>query len=96
MNLPAETLPMLSRCVLTVWGAWLGALGLAVVLTASAIWSTSPIIPLGLAALMLAGGLGLIVGAIVRLIRGPRRVRALAALLVGTAPFWFLAGHIPS
>ncbi len=85
---------MLARCVLTVWGAWIGGLSLAVVLTASAIWSTSPIIPLGLAALMIAGGLGLIVGAAVRVIRGPRRVRAVAALLVGTAPFWFLAGHI--
>ena len=43
---------------------------------------------------MLAGGLGLVIAATVRLIRGPRRDRALAGLLVGTAPFWFLAGHI--
>lgn len=49
---------MLARCVLTVWVAWLGGFGLAVVLTASAVWSTSPFIPLGLAALMLAVGLG--------------------------------------
>ena len=43
---------------------------------------------------MFAAGLGLVIAATVRLIRGPRRDRALAGLLVGTAPFWFLAGHI--
>jgi hypothetical protein len=90
----AVSLPMLSRCVFTVWGAWLGAIGLATVLTASGIWNSPSILPVGLSALMLAGGLGLVVAATVRLIRGPRRGRALAALLVGTAPFWFLAGHI--
>jgi hypothetical protein len=85
---------MLFRCVFTVWGAWLGALSLAAALTASGIWNSNPLIPVGLSALMLAGGLGLVIAATLRLIRGPRRGRALAALLVGTAPFWFLAGHI--
>jgi hypothetical protein len=85
---------MLARCVFTVWGAWLGALGLAAALTASGIWKTNPILPVGLSVLMFAAGLGLVIAATVRLIRGPRRDRALAGLLVGTAPFWFLAGHI--
>jgi hypothetical protein len=85
---------MLARWVFTVWGAWLGALGLAAALTASQVWNSNPIIPVGLSVLMLAGGLGLVIAATVRLIRGPRRDRALAGLLVGTAPFWFLAGHI--
>jgi hypothetical protein len=85
---------MLARCVFTVWGAWLGALGLAAALTASGIWNTNPILPVGLSVLMFAAGLGLVIAATVRLIRGPRRDRALAGLLVGTAPFWFLAGHI--
>jgi hypothetical protein len=85
---------MLARCVFTVWGAWLGALGLAAALTASGIWNANPIFGVGLSVLMLSGLLGLVVAAAVRLIRGPRRDRALAGLLVGTAPFWFLAGHI--
>jgi hypothetical protein len=85
---------MLARWVFTVWGAWLGALGLAAALTASGIWKTNPILPVGLSVLMFAAGLGLVIAATVRLIRGPRRDRALAGLLVGTAPFWFLAGHI--
>ena len=85
---------MLARWVFTVWGAWLGAIGLAAAMTASGIWNSNPILPVGLSVLMLAGGLGLVIGATLRLIRGPRRDRALAGLLVGTAPFWFLAGHI--
>ncbi len=85
---------MLARLVFTVWGAWLGALGLATALTASGIWNTNPILPLGLSSLMFAAGLGLVIAATVRLIYGPQRDRALAGLLVGTAPFWFLAGHI--
>ena len=93
-NLLAVSLPMLARWVFTVWGAWLGALGLAAALTASQIWNPNPILPVGLSVLMFAAGLGLVIAATVRLIRGPRRDRALAGLLVGTAPFWFLAGHI--
>jgi hypothetical protein len=85
---------MLARWVFTVWGAWLGALGLAAALTASGIWKTNPILAVGLAVLMFTAGLGLVIRATVRLLRGPRRDRALAGLLVGTAPFWFLAGHI--
>ncbi len=85
---------MLARCVFTVWGAWLGALGLAAALTASGIWKTNPILPVGLSVLMFAAGHGVVIAAAARLIRGPRRDRALAGLLVGTAPFWFLAGHI--
>ena len=85
---------MLARWVFTVWGAWLGALGLAAALTASGIWKTNPILPVGLAFLMLAALLGLVIAATVRLIRGPHRDRALAGLLVGTVPLWFLVGHI--
>jgi hypothetical protein len=85
---------MLARWVLTVWGAWLGALGLAAALTASQVWNPNPILPVGLSVLMLAALLGLVSAAAVRLIRGPRRDRALAGLLVGMAPLWFLVGHI--
>jgi hypothetical protein len=85
---------MLAQWIFTIWGAWLGALGLAAALTASQIWNPNPILPVGLAVLMFAAGLGLVIAATIRLIRGARRDRALAGLLVGTAPFWFLAGHI--
>ena len=85
---------MLARWVFTVWGAWLGTLGLAAALTASQIWNPNPILQLGLLALMLAALLRLVVAATIRLLRGPRRDGALAALLVGTAPLWFVVGHV--
>ena len=85
---------MLARLVFAVWGAWLGTLGLAAALTASQIWSPNPILFLGLLALMLAAPLSLVGVATVRLVRGPRRHGALAALLLGTAPLWFVVGHI--
>ncbi len=85
---------MLPRWVFAIWSAWLGALGLAAALTAAEIWNPNPILPVGLSVLMFAAGLGLVIAAAVRLVRGPRRDRALVGLLLGTAPFWFLAGHI--
>lgn len=85
---------MPARLAFTVWGGWLGALGLATALTALGAWNSRTILPLGLLILMFAAGLGLVVAATARLVRGPRRDRALAALLLGTAPFWFLTGHI--
>jgi hypothetical protein len=85
---------MLARWVLTVWGAWLGALGLATALTALQVWNPNPVLPAGLPILMAAAWLGLLVAATVRLIRGPRRDMALASLLIGTAPIWFSVGHV--
>jgi hypothetical protein len=85
---------MLARLVFTVWGSWLAALGLAAALTALQVWNPNPILPLGLSVLMFAAGVALAIVATVRLIRGQGRDRALAGLLVGTAPFWFLVGHI--
>ena len=79
------SLPMLPRWVFTVWVAWLGAIGLAAALTASRIWNPNPILPVGVSVLMFAAGLGLVIAATVRLICGPRRIRALAGLLVGTS-----------
>ncbi len=76
-NLLAVSLPMLARWVFTVWGAWLGALGLAAALTASQVWNPNPVLPAGLPILMVAAWLGLLVAATVRLIRGPRRDMAL-------------------
>ena len=55
-NLLAVSLPMLARWVFTVWGAWLGALGLAAALTASRVWNPNPILPLGLLGPDVGGG----------------------------------------
>ena len=85
---------MLVRWVLAVWGAWLGAFGLATALVAWQVWNPNPILPLGLLVVMLTASLGLLVGAGVRLIRGPQRDRAWAGLLIGTAPLWFVVGHV--
>ncbi len=52
---------MLTRLVFTVWGAWLGALGLAAALTASGIWNEPPIFGVGLPVLMFGAGLGLVI-----------------------------------
>src|SRR5262249_4469184 len=43
--------------------------------------------------LVIAAGLALVVVASWRVVRGPGRGRALAWLLIGAAPLWFLAGH---
>ena len=85
---------MLVRWVSTVWGAWVGALGLAAAMTATQVLNPNPILPAGLPIVMVAAWLGLLVAATVRLIRGPRRDMALASLLVGTAPIWFSVGHV--
>ncbi len=77
---------MLVRWVLAVWGAWLGTFGLAAALIASEVRDPNPILPVALPASMLASGLGLVVGATARPIRGPRRDRAAAGLLIGSAP----------
>src|SRR5690349_6759482 len=94
MNYLAVRMKMLTRLVITVWGVWLGALGLAATLIVSGILNLPWIVPVGLSLLMFGAGCGLAIGSTVRLIRGPRRKRALAGLLMGTAPFWFLAGHV--
>jgi hypothetical protein len=78
---------MLAGWVFTVWGAWVGALGLASVLTGLRVWNPDPILPVGLAVVMFVAGVGLLIAATVRLIRGPQRSQALAGLLAGTAPF---------
>ena len=85
---------MLARWVFTVWAAWLATLSLAAALTATQVFNPNPILPAGLPILMAVAGLGLMVAATVRLIRGPARTTAFAGLLVGTAPLWFAVGHV--
>ena len=45
-------------------------------------------------AMALVAGLGLIVGALWRIVRGPGRREALSWLLLGSAPLWFLGGSV--
>src|SRR5690349_1890554 len=78
-NLLAVSLPMLARRVFTVWGARLGALGLAAALIASRIWNPNPILPVGLAILMLAASLGLMIAATARPIRPAGRLHPAAS-----------------
>ncbi len=85
---------MLSRWVFAVWGAWLGALVWGSALTALQVWNPNPILSIALASVLFGAGIGLVFLATYRLARGPRRLRALAVLLLGTAPFWFLTGHV--
>ena len=85
---------MLARWAVTVWGSWLATLALAATMTASQVRDPSPILLLGPMALMVAASIGLVVASTARLIRGPRRERAAASLLAGTAPLWFVAGHV--
>jgi hypothetical protein len=47
---------MLARCIFTVWGAWLGAIGLAAALTALGITNSNQIVPVSLSVLMLTRG----------------------------------------
>jgi hypothetical protein len=93
-NLLSASLSILARWVPTVWSAWLGAFELVTALTASHVGNTHPIFPISLSVLMLAGSVSMVIAAPVRVIRRDLRERALAGLLVGRAPLWFLVGHI--
>ena len=83
----------LPRLALAVWLAWLGLIGLMFVMQARQVWHPRFVPMTGLLVLLIATGLSLIVAASWRLLRGPRRGRALACVLMGTAPLWFMAGH---
>ena len=76
-----------------VWVSCLAFMGLLAVMAATFAWHPH-FLPVTTAAgsLVIVSGLALIVGASWRIIRGPDRRRALACLLVGAAPLWFLAG----
>ncbi len=83
----------LARLAVLVWSAWLGLVGLMLVLLRLDVWHP-PVLPImALFALLAASALSLLVAGWWRLIRGPRRAQALAWLLMGLAPLGFVAGH---
>ena len=70
----------------------LAFLGLLVFMAATLAWHPHFLPATAALALVIVSGLALIISASWRIIRGPDRRRALACLLVGAAPLWFLAG----
>ncbi len=75
-----------------VWVSCLAFMGLLAVMAATVAWHPHFLPTTASLSLVIVSGLALVVGASWRIIRGPDRRRALACLLVGAAPLWFLAG----
>lgn len=75
------------------WASWLALLALLAGMLAALAGHPHFLPVTTLLALMVGAGLALIVAASWRIVRGPDRRRALAWLLIGAAPSWFLAGH---
>src|SRR4051794_8442257 len=83
----------LQGLAVAVWVSCLALEGLLAGMAAVRVWHPHflPVTPV--LALVAAAGLALVVGAAWRVVRGPGRGLALAWLLVGAAPLWFVAGH---
>ena len=85
---------MLARWAISVWVAWLGLLGLALILMRWHVIDPNPILPVGQMISVLLALAGLIGSAGYRLIRGPGRWRAPGWLLIGLVPGWWLLGLV--
>jgi hypothetical protein len=83
----------LSRLAIAVWSSWLVLLGLGFGLMTAQIWHPHLLILILPLAVMIAASVWLVGAASWRLLRGPKRASALACLLVGLSPCWFLGGH---
>ena len=75
-----------------VWASYLGLMGLLAGMVLGRAWHPHFLPATTMLLLVVVTGLALVVGASWRIIRGPRRRRALSCLLIGAAPTWFLAG----
>ncbi len=82
----------LPSLVVVVWVSCLAFMGLLAGMLIAFAWNPHFLPATASLALVILTGSALIVGASWRIIRGPDRRRALACLLVGAAPLWFLAG----
>ncbi len=77
-----------------VWASCLAFFGLLAAMAATFAWHPH-FLPMTVAsALVIGSGLALIVVASWRIGRGPDRLRALACLLIGSAPLWAVAGFV--
>ncbi len=83
------SLPVLA---IATWASCLALLGLLGIMLAARAWHPHFLPVTCLLAMAIVAGLALIVGALWRIIRGPRRREALSWLLLGSAPLWFLGG----
>ena len=83
----------LPRLAITVWLAWLMLVGLMFGMQARQVWNPHFLPMMALLVILVAAGLSLIVGGTWRLLRGPFRRQALACILLGAAPLWFMTGH---
>ena len=83
----------LPRLTIAVWLAWLVLLGLMGGMLLGRAWHPHFLPAATLLAGLVVAGMALLCGASWRIIRGPRRTRALSCLLLGMAPLLFLAGH---
>src|SRR5262245_34083143 len=87
-------LPPLSRLAITVWLEWLILLGLLYAMLNWHVWHAQFLPIMAVLLFLLVTGSWHICAAVWRLVRGPERCRALTCLLVGSAPLWFLTGHL--
>ncbi|MFO0887745.1 MAG: hypothetical protein U0790_01220 [Isosphaeraceae bacterium] len=83
----------LARLASAAWLGWLLLLALMYGMLRLEVWHPSPWIMMAPLVVLVAASLGTLVMTGRRLVSGPRRAPALAALLLGLAPAWFLAAH---
>jgi hypothetical protein len=84
----------LVRLAVAVWMAWLGLVGLMFGMLRLGALHPHFLPVTAVLVVLLAAGLSLLILGIWRLLRGPRRMHALACLLLGLPPLGFLAGHL--
>jgi hypothetical protein len=76
------------------WASCLGFLALLAGMVLGRAWHPHFLPATAMLLLVIVAGLALVGSASWRIIRGPRRRRALSCLLIGAAPMWFLAGFL--
>jgi len=82
------------RLAAAVWLAWLGLVGLMFGMLRLGAWHPHFLPVTAVLLVLLGAGLSLLILGSWRLLRGPRRMHALACLLLGLPPLGFLAGHL--
>ncbi|MSR59170.1 MAG: hypothetical protein EXS05_16265 [Planctomycetaceae bacterium] len=89
-----KSLLWLSRLAAAVWLAWIGFLALLILILLLRV-AHPHFLPITLVlAAMIVSGVLLVVAGAVDIVRRPQRMHSLRAVLIGTAPLWFLAAHI--
>ena len=84
----------LMRLAAAVWLAWLGLVGLLYGMLRLGAWHPHFLPVTVVLVVLLAAGPSLLIVGGWQLVRGPRRMHALACLLLGLPPLGFLTGHL--